>query len=85
MDKDIARSIEDAKMLGHAFGGALTASLNMTGALMHGLVAKGLLTKEQARALIDEAAASSARMTSLPDVFRDGIKQAYAAIRRGFE
>jgi hypothetical protein len=85
MDADSKkREIEAAARQAQLFAGGLVAGLNLTATLMHGLVAKNLMRRSDARILIDEAAQASARMT-MPNPYEDSIAAAYAAIRKGFE
>jgi hypothetical protein len=76
----IEAGVREAKL----FIGGLMAGTNTTVALMHGLVVKGVLRKEEAAALIDEAASKTAE-ADIPAPYNKGIAELFAKYRSGFE
>ncbi|USI78604.1 hypothetical protein [Sphingopyxis sp. USTB-05] len=74
----------DAADRAWSFSGSLISGLNLSATMMTILVAKGVLTKDDALWAIDEAAASSANM-DLPEPYASGIAGTFARIRSSFD
>jgi hypothetical protein len=74
----------DSALRALAFAGSLNGSLSLSLGILHMLVWKGLITKDEALFVIDTAAESAAKMP-LPEPYDMGISVAYAEARKRIE
>jgi hypothetical protein len=74
----------DSAMRALSFSGSLIGSLNLSVGILHMLVWKGLITKDEALFVFDVAAESAAKMP-MPEPYDAGIAEAYATARQQIE
>lgn len=74
----------DAADRAWSFSASLVSGLNLSATLMTLLVAKGVLSKDEALWAIDEAAEASAKM-DLPEVYAYGIAANFSRLRDTFD
>lgn len=74
----------DAADRAWSFSASLISSVNLSATLMTILVAKGVMSKDEALWAIDEAAEASAKM-NLPEVYAHGITVIFEQVRSKFD